>query len=270
MAHLAFSRRTFLAATAATTLAGPLSAASADPDILVVGAGAAGLAAARRLLALGRSVTVVEARDRLGGRVHTDDRLGIAFDAGAQYIHWAERNPWREIASELGVATRPEDAGGSLGVYANGVVLPEAERGRRRRAFGRVDDVVAEAAKQDRSIAAAVAEGGPDLVAAASGLTRLTLGEEPDRVSCADYDQLWSGDDLIVTEGYGRLVTRFGAGLPVRLGVPVSRIDWSGDGIAAETPAGTIRARAALVTVPVGVLQEGGIRFAPDLPAETR
>ena len=259
-ASLAASRSVF-AQTTATVVA-------SDPDIVVIGAGAAGLAAAATLRELGRTCVVLEARGRVGGRVHTETRLGLPFEAGAQYIHWAERNPWTKIAADLGVATREEAGGGGLAVYANGVVLPDGERGRRRRAFERVDALIAAATRPDRSIAEAVAGGGADAVTAATGLTRLTLGEEPERVSSADYDQLWSGDDLVVPDGYGRLVERYAAGLPVRLREVVTRIDWSGPGVAVETSGGRVRARAAIVTVPVGVVQAGAIRFAPDLPGD--
>jgi monoamine oxidase len=147
----------------------------------------------------------------------------------------------------------------------NGLEVPEAERRRRRAAFGRIDEVIAAGAQPDRSIAESV-RGIADLGPSAAGLSLLTLGEEPDRVSSADYDQLWAGDDLVMREGYGSLVTRYGASLPIRLSTQVRRIDWSGSGIAIESPAGTLRARAAIVTVPVGVLQAGGITFTPDLP----
>lgn len=239
-------------------------------DVVVVGAGAAGLTAAARLRALGHRVIVLEARGRVGGRVHTDRRLGIPFDAGAQYLHWGERNPWRPIAARLGVATQEEDGGGSLGIYANGIVLPEEERGRRRRAFARIDQLIAAGTRPDRSIADAVGAAGGDLTDSAGGLTRLTLGEEPERVSAADYDQLWSGDDLVCPDGFGTVLERFAADFPVRLNQVVTRIDGSGRGVAIETGSGTLRARAAIVTVSVGVLRSGRIAFAPALPAAHR
>jgi monoamine oxidase len=97
-------------------------------------------------------------------------------------------------------------------------------------------------------------------------LTLLSLGEEPDRVSRDDYARLWSGEDYVLREGFGTLVARFGADLPVRLGAPVTAIRWDGPGVVIETPAGTLRAEAALVTVPIGVLTAHSIRFTPDLP----
>lgn len=261
-------RRLLALGTAAAVAAPAIRAARADEavDVVVVGAGAAGLTAAARLGALGLGCTVIEARGRVGGPVHTDARLGLPFDAGAQYLHWGERNPWRPIAARLGVETQEEDGGGSLGIYANGIVLPQEERGRRRRAFEAIDRLIAAGARPDRSIAAAVGAAGGDLTDSAGGLTRLTLGEEPERVSAADYDQLWAGDDLVCPQGFGTLLERFAAGRPIRLGVPVTRIDWSGRGVAVETGSGTLRARAAIVTVSAGVLRAGRIAFSPALP----
>ena len=74
---------------------------AAEPDVIVIGAGAAGIAAARQLQAAGRPTIVLEARGRLGGRTFTDSSLGPSYDAGAMFIHWAERNPWTQIAREL-------------------------------------------------------------------------------------------------------------------------------------------------------------------------
>jgi monoamine oxidase len=262
-----FTRRTLIAGLALAP-ALPSRAESTHVDAVVIGAGGAGLAAAHALRAAGRSVVVIEARDRVGGRVHTETRLSAPFDAGAQYIHWAERNPWTKIASDLGVATE-EERGGALVVYANGRPLPDADRSRRWRAFAQIDAAIAAHINPDCSIAEAAATS-PDLANSAAGLTLLTLGEEADRVSCADYDQLWSGDDLVMREGYGGLLTRYASGLPIRFGQPVRGIDWSGAGLVIDTAAGSLRARAAIVTVPIGVLHAEGIRFTPALPAETR
>ena len=98
------TRRTILAAAGGIALPRALLAQGAafDTDVIVVGAGAAGLSAAKELRRLGKRFVVVEARDRVGGRVFTDKSLGAGFDAGAVYIHWAERNPWREIAQGFG------------------------------------------------------------------------------------------------------------------------------------------------------------------------
>ena len=260
------SRRGFLAGAATFGIAGRAFAV-AEVDVAIVGAGAAGLAAAKELRKAGRSFVVLEARARIGGRAYTDDTLGIPFDAGAQYIHWAERNPWKKIADELKVPLEEDASGGIPVVFANGVRMPDDERARRRSAFSRIWQALEAGVSADRSFADAVKGASPEIVGAAGGITQFALGEDPERVSIADYDQLWAGDDYLVPGGYGALVTRWGADVPVRLSTPVSAIRWSGRGVVLETAAGSLVAGAAIVTVPLGVLKAGGIRFAPELPA---
>ena len=104
----------------------------------------------------------------------------------------------------------------------------------------------------------------------ARGMARLAVGEEAERISALDYARLWSGDDLIVPQGYGALVAQFGAQIPVKLATPVSHIRWDGRGVVVESAAGSLTARAVIVTVPVGVLAAGAIRFTPELPAVTQ
>jgi monoamine oxidase len=260
------SRRSFLAGAASICLPGRALAA-AEVDVAIVGAGAAGLAAAKELRKAKRSFVVLEARARIGGRAYTDDTLGEPFDAGAQYIHWAERNPWKRIAEELKVPLEDDGPSGIPVVFANGVRMPDEERARRRSAFSRIWQALEAGVSADRSFADAVKGASPEIVGAAGGITQFALGEDPERVSIADYDQLWAGDDYLVPGGYGALVARWGADVPVRLSTPVSAIRWGGRGVVLETSAGSLTAGAAIVTVPVGVLKAGGIRFAPELPA---
>lgn len=262
-------RRILATALAAACL--PRRAFAHDVDVAIVGGGAAGLAAARRLLAAGFTTRVIEARTRPGGRVFTDERLGAPFEAGAAYIHWADRNPWTRIARDLGHETREDSGGpGFRGLFANGAPLDLQHRARRSLAFARLPGVLAAGAEPDRSVAEIAREAGPDLAESAAGSTRLMLGEEPDRVSAADDRALWDGPDLVVPGGYGRLVAAYGAGLPVTLGEAVRGIDWSGQGATLETTRGTLLARAAIVKVPLGVLAAEAIAFRPALPDATR
>jgi monoamine oxidase len=202
--------------------------------------------------------------------VFTDTSLGAPYDAGAFYIHWAERNPWRAIAKELGVALRDENElpSGAWLSFENGAPV---ERSSRRRQFAelsrRFDTDQGEV--PDVSFAERVADA-PDLLPGARGMARMAVGEEAERISALDYARLWSGDDLIVPDGYGALVTQFGAQIPVKLSTPVTHIRWDGRGVVVESAAGSLSARAVIVTVPVGVLAAGAIRFTPELPAVTQ
>lgn len=273
--HARVTRRRLLtggsAMVTAFAVAGRSSAAT-DADVVVVGAGAAGIAAAQALRAAGRKPIVLEARGRVGGRAFTDASLGAAYDAGAMFIHWAERNPWVQIARDLGVETASEPRGGGFRVFTDGHPMADADRRRRRDAFNQIDRRLetVDLAGRDMSIAELLGDLGPNSAPiAASGLL-LSIGEESSRISARDYQRLWAGDDLVVPSGYGNLVTRSAAGLDIRLNQAVEAIRWDGPAVTVTTPSGDIRANACILTVPVGVLKSGAIRFAPDLPAATR
>src|SRR5829696_4288869 len=189
------TRRSIVAGVASVALIRRVCASTTDVDIVVVGAGAAGLAAAKQIKAAGQSVIVLEARPRIGGRAFTDTSLGAPFDAGAEFIHWAERNPMKRIADALGVPLQDDDTGsGRFLILKNGRPLSEDERMRRSAAFGTMWRLITPPDAGDASFADAV-RGAPEGVAdTAAGITRMALGDEPERVSLRDYDQLWGGD----------------------------------------------------------------------------
>jgi monoamine oxidase len=217
---------------------------------------------------LGRSFVMLEARERAGGRVFTDKHLGEPFDAGAVYIHWAETNPWRELAQQLGFETIDSSLlPGSFRLYQNGDTVQRASR----RAYATVSDHFDTdiAPVPDVPMTEHIAGEGEDAVRAVRTLARMALGEEAERVSSLDYARLWAGDDLVVKAGYGTLVARAAEGLPIRFGTIVQAIDWRGPGVSIETNGGNLRAGAVIVTVPVGVLRAQSIRFTPGLPDDT-
>jgi monoamine oxidase len=276
-------RRASSGAIAAAWLRGGAARAFATQvDAVVIGAGAAGIEAARTLRGLGVSVSVIEARARIGGRAWTDTSLGPSFDAGAEIIHFADRNPWVDIARGLGreIETGGWRSGGWQ-VHAQGRPLSAAERARRWQAFRAMEAAQQRvfASGRDQSLAEAVADLEPDLRETARSGLLLVLGEDGERISVLDNMSLWSGPDFTTRDGYGALVAAHGmrvfagsasgAGLSVALSTPATAIDWAGGGVSVTTPAGTIRARAAIVTVPVGVLRREAIRFSPALPAAT-
>ena len=105
-----------------------------DVDVVVVGAGAAGIGAAQELRRLGKRALVLEARGRVGGRVYTNRTLGDPWEAGALYIHWSDRNPWTQLARDYGFETLDpsSSSGGTRFVDMSG---PSDGR-QRRGAFG--------------------------------------------------------------------------------------------------------------------------------------
>ncbi len=238
-----------------------------EADVTVVGAGAAGLAAARFLLAAGRQVIVVEARDRIGGRAWTErDCYGQPFDHGASFIHAEEANPWTAIARRLRAATIIDPRRRQL--FVHGRVATAAEFDAFIAARDDAYDKVMAAAQRpdDCSIAAALDQTGPWAPQAHVALGPWLLGIDNNAASAIDFGQAVNGRDRLVARGYGRLVEAYGCGVPVRLKTPVRRIDYGGAGVSVATSAGVIRSRCAIVTLPVGVLAAGQVRFEPPLP----
>jgi monoamine oxidase len=241
-----------------------------DTDVVIVGAGAAGIAAARALKAAGKRYILIEARDRAGGRLWTNSDLGQPFDAGGAYIHFADRNPWTELATEAGVDARGGQRlwSGSI-AYRNGTALtPEAAANRwsGMRKVAEAYDEVEE--RQDLSIAAALEDEEQDVRDLGRIQSQMAAGEDPEWVSVSDWNKLESGQNRLVPGGYGSLAVRVAEPLGIRFNTRVSEINWSGQLVSVITDKGTVRARKAIVTVPIGVLKASHIKFTPGLPAE--
>lgn len=242
---------------------------AADLDVAIIGAGAAGIVAAQRAREKKLIARIFEARDRVGGRVFTDEALGAGFEAGAFYIHFAERNPWRDIAEQHKFEL-VDDNGlwGGFNVFRHGQPLPAEERSRRRGAFGRLSMALEREGREvDLSFAEAARRHAPELLDAAQSLTLLSLGEDPEHVSIRDYQNLDSGDDFVLPGGYGHLLETHARGLDIALKSPVSAIDLSGPVARITMAGGTVTARAVVLTASIGVLQAGGIRIHPGWPA---
>jgi monoamine oxidase len=239
----------------------------ADHDVIVVGAGAAGLAATRTLLERGLSVVALEARDRIGGRAWTDsETFGVPFDRGCAWLHSAEVNPWRGIAAELGFTVIEEDPAwqGRVGNCR----LGEDEGTDWDRTIEASFAAIAAAGRAGHDVPAStvVARDGPWSTLFEAIVTWYS-STEIDQLSTRDVGNGLGGEhDWPIVEGYGEVVARYAAGLPVSLATPARRIARVRGGVAVETPSGTVRGRTAIVAVPTAVLANGGIAFDPPLP----
>lgn len=237
----------------------------ANPDVAIVGAGSAGIAAARRLLASGLSVTVLEARDRMGGRTVTRPFKGHPVDLGAHWLHAGPINPLVKLGHLRGEPLRRAPVNGHF--FVRGRPGSRAERAALDRAFDMADRAMTQAAKarEDQPAARALPPMGPQgrRVAAIHGLVS---GRPLDEVSLHDFPSMEYSDNLFIAGGLGTYLRRLGRDLPVRLGAAVHAIDWSGQEVRIDSSAGTLQARAVIVTTPMAVLQRDGIRFAPALP----
>ena len=240
-----------------------------EVDVAVIGAGAAGISAARRLCQAGSvSVLVLEARDRVGGRVHTIEPAGFPCDRGAEWLHSADRNPLSPIAQRLGFSvhrrppewtTRLRRSGETLEAEADWIATREAQSRARRKAA---------AEPVDCPLASLLVPGERwnDLLDATSTWGN---GAELDRVSVKDYVRYEdSGTNWRLYEGYGRLFEALAEGLPVALDAGVSRIDHGGRAIRLETARGTVTAARVIVTVPTSIIAAEVIRFEPSLPGK--
>ena len=231
-------------------------------DVAIVGAGAAGIAAARRLTSLGRSVLLVEALQRLGGRGLTAQVAGLPLDLGCGWLHSADRNPLAELADTAGIklerskgawGEQLRDVGATAGTQEQAWDAYEAFGARLRRdppASDRAGD--------------AMSPGDPwrPFVDALSGFMN---GAGIDQLSVADflaYDDAASGTNWRIPGGYGAFIAGLGAGLPAALETRVTAIS-AGRGIRLDTDRGPIEARAAIVAVSTTVLASGAIRFDP-------
>jgi monoamine oxidase len=237
-----------------------------DFDVLVIGAGAAGLAAGHRLSEARVSILVLEARTRIGGRAHSmPTRTGHVVDLGCEWLHSADRNPWTAIAEAMGFTIdRNLPDWSSRIACSRGQAAQQEWAGVYAEFDERVDD--AAAAPEDRP-ASALLPPGSRWNALINAISSWANGVELDRLSVKDHARYAdSGINWRVLQGYGRLIAGYGAAVPVRLGIRVQRIDHSRNRIIVATNRGDLRARAVVVTVPTTILASEAIHFWPALP----
>ena len=261
------------------------SAGEEAAQVIVVGAGAAGLAAARELCAAGLRVVVLEARGRVGGRIHTvsDAASPVAVELGAEFIHGKARELW-ELVERAGLAAC--DVSERHWYERGGVLVKSGEFWQKlEKVFGRMkqetrDRPFAEFLKEccddetAREAATLYVEGFHAARAERAGTRGLTLAEEAS-------DSVEGDSSFRVLGGYSRVVewlnVEVGAGGGrVQLGAAAREVRWSRGRVevsARHAPGGeeTIyKGERAIITLPLGVLratpgEEGAVRFSPEL-----
>ncbi|TXH97176.1 MAG: FAD-dependent oxidoreductase [Pseudorhodobacter sp.] len=274
----ALSRRALLASLSAL-LARPVLGQAKGKSVIVVGAGLAGLSAARDLVAAGAKVTVVEARDRIGGRIWTS-RLwpDLPMDMGASWIHGIDGNPMTELAHQAGAGFVETSFDAAMALDATGKEIDLSD------AYDLTADLVKTARKQAED-----ADTDPPLKQAiestkawhtASDADRAAVGHvlngtitteygcDPDEISAwyADDGEMFDDADVIFPGGYDQIITHLAKGLNIQTNSPVASIAPMGPGVAVSVKGGDLMvADHVLVTVPLGVLKAGGITFGGGL-----
>lgn len=237
-----------------------------DVDVVIVGAGSAGLSAAKVLRRAGLSFKVLEAMDRIGGRAWTSNKqFGVPFDIGCAWLHAADRNPYFSEAQAAGWTMHHHDMNIDHLYYRNRKAS-EAEEAAVKAADAAMTVLLEGHNNADDRLGALLAKGRSSR-AAATFCGPMDFGTDEDEISIADFRNAADLDPNYFTrEGYGTLVARFGADVPVELGTPVRRIDWDGAGVSCHTDRGVLRASAVIVTASPAVLAFEEIAFSPALP----
>jgi monoamine oxidase len=260
-----------------------------DADVLIVGAGAGGLAAARALADSGRRVIVLEARDRIGGRVWTDRTLGpIPVERGAEFIHGARAESWA-LVQRAGLRTEPFSRWSGRRIALGGGRLAGPWLLRARPDLRRVFTLEAQLAAYvggERSLAEWLASNGYSPLAAHIADIRLAHSNcaTAGTISVAALaDELRRADrgpgDFHILDGYDRIFDPLVVGLDIRLGAAVTEVRWGDDGVELtvethERPrvpsTQRLTARHAVVTLPLALLKAGAVNFEPALPERKR
>lgn len=236
-----------------------------DVDIVVIGAGAAGLAAAGRLRAAGVPVRVLEARDRVGGRAFTRIVEGIPLDLGCGWLHSAPDNAWAALAAARGVALDRTPAPWQAPATERNFNLVAQQEF--RAAMARFYDRLDAAAEEDDRPAADLLEPGCGWNPLLNAISTWANGVELDRLSVRDFGRYRdTGVNWRTAAGFGSLIAAEADGLDIVLDCPATRIDHAGARLSVMTARGNIAADHVIVAVPPTMIADESLRFDPPLP----
>jgi monoamine oxidase len=248
--------------------------AVADKKVIVIGAGISGLAAARELHDYGFQVSLLEAQDKVGGRLRTDRSLGIPFDEGASWIHGINGNPIADLAQKAGMSTFHTNDESRKSYDLGGAPRSPQSYDAAEETLYDILDTLMNSGSPGQSFQAVFNAQYPAY--AADRLWRFLLSTYV-TFDTGDLNQLssllyhegeeYGGIEKIATNGYDTLANYLAQGLDVQLNQRVTAIDFSGEGVKVTHNGLISEAHYAIVTVPLGVLKNNRIQFTPTLPA---
>jgi monoamine oxidase len=234
--------------------------------IVIIGAGAAGIAAGMRLRERGVQPLILEARSRVGGRAFTDSStLGVPVDMGAGWLHSADVNPWTTYARTHGFDVIERDPVWRRRIGAR-LTTPE-EHAAWMAAWERNEALIAASVKAGRDLAVSEVVPNDEFRPIWDAVMTWLMGSESEQVSCLDFDRYEDTNrNWPVRQGLGAVIAHGARELDVRLGTKVTAIDWSRPNLVIETARGAIECDQVIITVPTTVLASDAIRFTPPLP----
>lgn len=255
--------------------------ALSDKTIIVIGAGCAGLGAGAQLRREGANVIVLEARDRIGGRVHTDWSMGAPFEVGAGWIHGpSKENPTKQLCDSIGSSYFLTDDDNAVTFSAEGDEWSDERLTEvAEKLYEHLEEIEEELEVwDDRTFVDVIRDlkpsllRDPDMVWALSAYVEFSAGAPIEDLSAVTFMQTdaYPGSDVIVTSGYDKMLTPLTEGIDLRLKTPVTEIAYTDDGVTVQTPSGTIEGDYCICSVPLGVLKSGNIVFIPPLPEDVQ
>lgn len=252
------------------------SSQSKNQKVIIIGAGISGLSAGKYLQDNGYQPTILEAQDKVGGRIKTDRSLGVPFDEGASWIHNPRGNPITPIAQQSGAETYMTDDF-KVKVYdIDGNAYPDQQLTKAERQFNQILNSFD--GNQKNSFADVFYNDYPQYkndrlwTYMLSAFLEFDTGGDIKELSSSGFydDETFAGKDVIITNGYDHITDKLAQGLDIKLNTRVNAINYKGQKIEIATNNGTYQADKVLVTVPLGVLKKGVIDFIPALPEKTQ
>jgi monoamine oxidase len=241
---------------------------SKNPDVVVVGAGAAGIGAGLALSRMGISHVILEAKQRIGGRAYSDaSSIGHLWDHGCHWFHSADKNLLRFIAEKIGHKFPAAPRDGNLQTFTKSTWIKTADR--EDYVWGLLGKI-AETGKAGRDVAAStLLDKSHAWYPMIRHWCQLMYSMDPENISTGDAGNYSdSGVNLPVEEGYGALIEKISRGLPIHLNNPVKSIEILPKTVRIETVHGTVKAKACILAVPASIFEHGHIQFKPHLPEE--